>query len=773
MISAYQNPRHLLVQGNLSSYVTPCDTEISSNGMMRSPHIYSPSTVRNGEATMNQKQKQNPVANGRPVASMDSPRYPRRPSLLPKISPSPVSGASTPAQMTQKSTPKSAPLHVGARTIDSTKEIATPVKTFLNSNITPRSSARKSRKDSASSTPNGTPNGTPANSRPVSMIDQRERGAEGDYGNTASGIGYVDAGRIDQASSVVSDGPRNTQSLRPTSWDRNLYSDARTTSPESRPMFFRADDVRPILASIPSERYFLQDKVLEAVGVEGDREAGSSPLSISPPLEEHRPKFFYANGTTESKTPGPKLATGSIKSPTISPQLQRATSPLKDEILPRKTSLSKPSPRRHTRLVSNPTATRGQEIRPSETLSVGQSSLSRSSSLSTPGPRRISHGKSSSVSAVASIPVRRPSIALSDGPPLSPKIHTVIEPEPPPDARFPPPEKAESSNPQSPISLMSPTLGQTKLEHMNELAAKARRERKVLDLEISNSSLLAINRTLEREMRKQNAELRRYRRLGCSGRLSITPSSRSASKTISMFSETDDLSDSEDHSGRSSPALSIEDGEVDTDNVSNLSSSSNTSLAKDNHPSSSHTARLRVSDSKRLHLEFSRHRTLLIDSQKLNESLKRCLSRTEDLIADGKKALAYRVDIHAAEKRGGRVLLPDEVEDRGIGGQGQGLLSPGIREPREMEWDEKEEAEDEVEEEKMKYENTYDAKNIRILVANEANPLPTTEPDAESEAKNEWDRIKEDVQTPDEVPGGIGVHGFREYLSRFSEAWRT
>lgn len=743
--------------------------------MMRLPHGCLPSTVRDGDATMNQKPKQNPMVNGRPVASMDSPRYPRRPSLLPKMAPSPVSGVSTPAPINQRSTPKSAPLSVGARTVDSTKEIATPVKTFLNSNITPRSSSRKARKDSASTTPSGTPNGTPANSRPVSMIDQRERGPGDNYGNTALGVGYADVGRIDRASSAVSDGPRNTQSFRPISWDRNLYSDAKATSPESRPMFFRADDVRPILASIPSERYILQDKLPGSVGVEGDYETGRSSLSTSPPLEEHRPKFFYANGTAESKTSPPKLATGSIKSPTIGPQSQRATSPLKDEILSRKSSLSKPSPRRHTRLVSNPTAARVQDTKLPESLSIGQSSLSRRSSLSN-APRRISLGKSSSVSAVASISARsarRPSIALSDGPTLSPKIHPVIEPEPPPDACLPSPVKADPSNSQSPINLMSPTLGQSKLDQMNELAANARRERKVLDLEISNSSLLAINRTLEREMRKQNAEIRRYRRLSRSGRLSITPSSRSASKTLSTLSETDDLRDSDDHSVQSSPALSVEDGEDDAEILSNLSSSSNTSLAKDKPPSSSHASRLRVSDSKRLHLEFSRHRTLLIESQKLNESLKRCLDWTEDLIADGKKALAFRVDVHGVEKRGGRVLLPDELEERGIAGRGQGLLSPGIREPGEMEWDKQGDSGDEDEDGKMGDEITHDTKKVSKPEANTAKSRPTAEPDIELEAKNEWDRIKEDVQTPDEIPGGLVVQSLREYLSGISEAWRT
>jgi len=39
----------------------------------------------------------------------------------------------------------------------------------------------------------------------------------------------------------------------------------------------------------------------------------------------------------------------------------------------------------------------------------------------------------------------------------------------------------------------------------------------VLDLEISNSSLLAINRSLEKEIRKQKAELRRFRRMSRAG----------------------------------------------------------------------------------------------------------------------------------------------------------------------------------------------------------------------------------------------------------------
>lgn len=91
-----------------------------------------------------------------------------------------------------------------------------------------------------------------------------------------------------------------------------------------------------------------------------------------------------------------------------------------------------------------------------------------------------------------------------------------------------------------------------------------------------------------------------------------------------------------------------------------------------------HDARLRAKDEKRLQLDLSKHRELLIDSQKLNQSLKRCLGWTEDLIKEGQKALDYHVrvsDLHV----GGRVLTPDEVEPDTL--NRRGLLSPALDEP--------------------------------------------------------------------------------------------
>ena len=56
----------------------------------------------------------------------------------------------------------------------------------------------------------------------------------------------------------------------------------------------------------------------------------------------------------------------------------------------------------------------------------------------------------------------------------------------------------------------------------------------------------------------------------------------------------------------------------------------------------------------------------------MNQSLKRCLGWTEELINEGKKALEYHVRVSDVEL-GGRVLAPDELE-----GVNENDASPGI-----------------------------------------------------------------------------------------------
>lgn len=224
-----------------------------------------------------------------------------------------------------------------------------------------------------------------------------------------------------------------------------------------------------------------------------------------------------------------------------------------------------------------------------------------------------------------------------------------------------------SAQPQSPTRPSN--VGQSKIDQMNELAANARRERKVLDLEISNSSLLAINRMLEREMRKQNAELRRYRRLSRSGRLSVAPTSRSASGKASLLP-----GGAEGSADEISP---LDSGSEDNGHDEDISSSSSYPSAISSNPPSptSRAGRTRFQDPTPPKLDLTACRALLLDGQKLNQSIKRCLAQSESLIASGKSALQHQARAPTPEKLGGRVLTPDDDGDV-VFGQGQGLLSP-------------------------------------------------------------------------------------------------
>jgi hypothetical protein len=72
--------------------------------------------------------------------------------------------------------------------------------------------------------------------------------------------------------------------------------------------------------------------------------------------------------------------------------------------------------------------------------------------------------------------------------------------------------------------------------------------------------------------------------------------------------------------------------------------------------------RRRRRDERRLQLDLSKHQQLLVDSQKMNQSLKRCLGWTEELIKEGRRALAFNVRVSEVEM-GGRVLHPMDEDD--------------------------------------------------------------------------------------------------------------
>lgn len=498
-------------------------------------------------------------------------------------------------------TPRVAASNVSTR---KTKEDnALPISSLQN--VTPRSGSRKSRVDSTNNSPTGTPTST---SRPT-----------------------------------VSFSPAVSE---------NGYKAA----PSSDSKFFFASDARP---AQPPARPNLPQKSSSSTFLYANGEPIPPPLH-SPPgsvtgssigEERSTPKFFHANGTPDLAAspyfPPPRPSSVlSSASRTASPRIGTlspggSTSPIQRPSSPSKLSQYAPLSSRNTPSLPSPAArppaigrgsSAGGIVSARRASIEAQKSHGRTPSGDTKGPpvRKISGGSLQELSA-----------------PLSPlNLVTTSLPTTTP----------EEAGPQVDVpEIPSPIKAGHSIEKMNELAAEARRERKVLDLEITNSSLEAINRTLEREMRKVTAELRRYRRLSRSGRLSIADStSRASSGTLTIDGASgvllSDMSEEEEEEEED------EETETSEDEFPDERSLSPNAMAEND-------LKHRKRDEKRLQLDLSKHQQLLVDSQKMNQSLKRCLGWSESMINEGKKALEYRVKITDVEL-GGRVLAPDEVEDR-------------------------------------------------------------------------------------------------------------
>ena len=576
------------------------------------------------------------------------------------------------------------------------EDLTTPVKTFLSSNVTPRSSSRKSRvgTGSAQSTPNGTPSGTPTGSRPGSTIDT----ASTKEGNSFSGLGingFYGVSASGRPKSIVNGGVvfQNVPVNRPPMPNIHGMSGSDVGVPrENSQMFFHALDPRsqdpsPIQRKTPAFFY--------ANGEEDESLARSAGIP-SPPLssiERTRPQtqFFHADSTPEVNNRPPlltlPLATASPEpaSPpnlSLKPPTLRPPSPSKDNIhLSYRKGASqviRPSTRNRPSAISTlPGHPYSNIAQPHSRDSDHERSSRRRSSAGT-SSTRINHVKSASLSSIDSVTSTKKgfhshaeALSLVTPSPLHNENRVISNgsiPESIASAPTPPKEDLLGlplSVPQSPTK----STGQSALQKMNELAANARRERKVLDLEISNSSLLAINRQLEREVRKQKAELRRFRRLSRAGRFS-SDTLRSSVGDLSTIgdSELGDLSDMLEE---------VEDpgGEDERDDYTSESSIDEETLSPG--ALADRDANYRIKDEKRLQLDLSKHRELLVDSQKMNQSLKRCLGWTEELIKEGKKALEYQV--HVSDVRlGGRVLEPEEelhIDHRTEHRQGGTLLS--------------------------------------------------------------------------------------------------
>ncbi|KAK8173741.1 hypothetical protein IWX90DRAFT_484667 [Phyllosticta citrichinensis] len=534
----------------------------------------------------------------------------------------------------------------------------------LSNNVTPRSSARRSRAGSNQSTPSGTPD-TPSGPR---LVDPPRSTPTLGYGSTPSRPRSVvsSAGKSESAPRLAN--PSARVRSRPNSEigvndrDSKFFhaSAVRSQEPTSAPPAKKSttflhssgekgrDDTRPAHMASPP---------LSALGIERSR-----PNSVV------ETKFFHANTIPDSKNSSP--LTSPLPLSATPPHFGQPSSPLKDSGhwpngrgTPRPNAARRAPSEISTFSNSDVSAKPGNQRRWSGEQNGAAARHGKSPSLSsiesaTTTRRSISSTLEEASSNGFQLDVVSPSTIHSGGAPAHGRNGSVVG-------------KEQHTGLQSPLSLpQSPTSAtaadsdsaQNPLQKMNELAANARRERKVLDLEISNSSLLAINRQLEREVRKQKAELKRFRRLSRAGRI---PSAGTNRPSILSSVNEGEANDDDELLGLGTSDDESDDEFKSSGSGDEFSSESSTDEgALTPNALAERDAKHLLQDQKRLQLDLSKHREILVDSQKLNQSLKRCLTATELMIKEGKKALDHRIRVSDVQL-GGRVLTKEDQNESG------------------------------------------------------------------------------------------------------------
>lgn len=588
--------------------------------------------------------------------------------LTPKIASKAPSTASIPAKTrtplarSQPRPPIAGSVANGLSARTTTTQAEEEAPSLLSSNITPRSGKRQSRVNSASTTPNGTPN--------------PERSADGWDHDGRSGVGAPSSplrGEFTKRSSV-------TFSSIPNEAKAQLRQD----DPDAK--FFYASDAkgnkqhqqappvaRPVLAKAPTF-FHANGSAVDNNNKANHQPPGSPAMTHTSSQDSLSGKFMYANGLPDlpkshpgsSSRPGSVISTTSRTAPTSRPRpgsqeistTQRPMSPIR--------SVPQPSsaPPRNNSLASSAN-NRPQAASP-PALGPSPAMLRRSSTVNS----RKSHSRSSSMvsgSLVMGEPTRHSWISSG---PASPSIDAALNPPPLTLASIIQAAEDLDDDPDETLStvdddksethsgVQSPTKSTHEAEPISDLVANARRERKVQDLQITNASLEAINRTLERELRKQTAELRRFKRLSRAGRLSLMESTQVPSETGSANGGDEqevlsDLSEGEE------PEDEPEEGDSLTDDDDTASDDGDLSASMLEEKDEKYGRK----DEKRLQLDLTKHQQLLIDSQKINQSIKRCMDWTEELIKEGRKALEYSVRPYEVEIPGPRVLAPDADED--------------------------------------------------------------------------------------------------------------
>ncbi|KAI7663830.1 hypothetical protein KC318_g8101 [Hortaea werneckii] len=536
-----------------------------------------------------------------------------------------------------------------------------------NGNVTPRSAARLSRAGSA--TPTHTDEESPNANRP--KVSAPRLAAERSTSTMGLGVGGSMPGRTGRPKSLVSSGSSQRATSPPlVRSPGHLDLSNGDESIESR--FFHASDARrqePVAKKPEPKRaatFFYAD------GKQEERKA-PSPRPASP----------VQSTVSEKRLSGPWIRNdhnaGSTQSPPmLSPALSGISnsSPFFSSASTNQTTKRSPSPsKENIHLSYRKGASQIFGLRPTQRSHQDIRSIAESPSIGTdPSSYFTPHKKSPSLSSIdssGSQQSRRRSATHVESTP-SPLLHELKSPMIPRVNKQPqqitdtPPQEMRSPPPAA-ESTFSPTANKSAAE----LAADARRERKVLDLEISNSSLLAINASLEREVRRQKSELKRFRRLSRAGRLSTNPLDRSAPFSAegmlsTLGEEEEGEEEEEDESAFGLPSGFTDDigdfsedteDEEDDDGRDEPSSPSSAQTRRD-------SARL-AKDEKRLQRDLEKHKELLVQSQRMNQSLKRCMYATEEMMREGRKALEFSVKVEDV-RLGGRILTGHEEDEEGL-----------------------------------------------------------------------------------------------------------
>ncbi|KUI64309.1 hypothetical protein VM1G_11118 [Cytospora mali] len=451
--------------------------------------------------------------------------------------------------------------------------------------------------------------------------------------------------------------------------------------------FFYASDAprsaQPIPAPAPTPKPALPQKGPVFFYANGDNLPAkpSPPTSVpaapfSPPLATSNPdprdsKFMYANGTPDLQ---PSLmmtsGSGSVVStssrvtstrPGSGPQSPAAYMPQRTTSPPKISGHPPPPPAPPSQSSIGPSIAERRNMIALSAPQLGRSKTDlRRISAEVPQRRASGHSRSSSLVAEPASTTQ----PATSSPPVNSPLPSPMSFSNPTISMASVLQAAddfagEADDNESMASGLASPRSANGNDPLSELVANARRERKVQDLQITNASLEAINRTLERQLRKQTNELRRYKRMSRAARLSSVNTAKASSRvpSDSALGETPEgplndlaLSDLSEDSG-----ADPEDGYQDE---SELSESDSTGSAQTGPSTAMRDARHRKHDEKRLQVDLFKHQQLLVDSQKMNQSLKRCLGWTEELIREGKRALEYQVRISEVDI-GGRVAAEE------------------------------------------------------------------------------------------------------------------